>query len=68
MPETDTPADRWRKSTYSSGNGGECVELAALGSMVGIRDSKEPDGPRLSVDRPVFRHLVQQVKAGDLDL
>ena len=35
---------RWRKSSYSSGQNGNCVELAYLGAM---RDSKNPDGPVL---------------------
>lgn len=31
---------RWRKSSVSGGNGGECVELAHTGDQ--IRDSKNP--------------------------
>lgn len=30
----------WRKSTYSSGEGGECVEVAVAGGVVHVRDSK----------------------------
>jgi hypothetical protein len=38
----------WRKSSYSSGNGGACVEVAADGpGVVAVRDSKDPDGPAL---------------------
>ncbi|OMI33332.1 DUF397 domain-containing protein [Streptomyces sparsogenes] len=37
----------WRKSSYSSSQGGECVECAALGRGIAVRDSKNPDGPRL---------------------
>jgi hypothetical protein len=38
----------WRKSSYSSGNGGNCVEVAAGGpGVVAVRDSKDPDGPAL---------------------
>ncbi|MCP2338901.1 DUF397 domain-containing protein [Actinomadura rupiterrae] len=39
----------WRKSTYS-GTGGsqsDCVEVAKLARNLGIRDSKNADGPRL---------------------
>ena len=36
----------WRKSTYSSGNGA-CVEVAFLDGAVGVRDSKDQDGPVL---------------------
>lgn len=38
----------WRKSSYSSGNGGQCVEVARnLPGGVAVRDSKDPDGPAL---------------------
>ncbi len=30
----------WRKSTRSGDNGGACVEVAFLDSVVGVRDSK----------------------------
>ena len=40
---------RWRTSSYSGGNGGECVQVAATPSIgrVLVRDSKDPDGPVL---------------------
>ncbi|MFY1698172.1 DUF397 domain-containing protein [Solwaraspora sp. WMMA2101] len=39
---------RWRKSSYSGDNGGSCVEVAALaGGTIGVRDSKDPNGPAL---------------------
>jgi hypothetical protein len=37
----------WRKSSYSGGNGGECVELAFTKHATGVRDSKNPTGPVL---------------------
>jgi len=40
---------QWRKSSYSNGTGGECVEVAEFHSTVGIRDSKQPLGPRIAV-------------------
>lgn len=39
----------WRKSSYSSSNGGNCVELAVLGTEIGIRDSKNPDTDPLTL-------------------
>jgi len=49
----------WRKSTYSStaSNDSDCVELAAEGA---VRDSKNPDGPVLTVEITAF---VAAVKA-----
>ncbi|GAA4365078.1 hypothetical protein GCM10023088_10080 [Actinomadura verrucosospora] len=43
MDLTDT---KWRKSSYSASNGGNCVELADAATGVAVRDSKDPDGPR----------------------
>ena len=44
----DTTRVRWRKSTYSSGNGGNCVEVANAPRTVAVRDSKDPEGPKLA--------------------
>ncbi|NBE81803.1 DUF397 domain-containing protein [Micromonospora rubida] len=39
---------RWRKSTRSGSNGGDCVEVADnLPGVVAVRDSKNPGGPTL---------------------
>lgn len=39
----------WRKSTFSSSNGGNCVEVARnLPGLIAVRDSKDPDGPALA--------------------
>jgi uncharacterized protein DUF397 len=56
MPTSDC-RDGWRKSSFSDqGNG--CVEIAhTLGA---VRDSKNPDGPVLSVD---VRGLVARAKS-----
>ncbi|MCX4553874.1 DUF397 domain-containing protein [Streptomyces sp. NBC_01387] len=43
------PALEWFKSSYSTGNGGECVEVATGSTHVFVRDSKRLDGPMLTV-------------------
>ncbi|RDI49967.1 DUF397 domain-containing protein [Nocardia mexicana] len=43
----DLPGAHWRKSSYSGGNS-ECVEVALMKDIVGVRDSKNPDGPTLA--------------------
>jgi hypothetical protein len=53
---------RWRKSSHSGGNGGECVELASAPGVVAVRDSKDPDGPKLLVGREEFAALVTSLK------
>jgi hypothetical protein len=45
----DLTGARWRKSTRSGSNGGDCVEVADdLPGVVAVRDSKDPDGPALT--------------------
>lgn len=41
----------WHTSSYSS-NGGDCVEVAPTPVAVRIRDSKDRDGPVLTVPTP----------------
>ena len=39
----------WRKSTYSDGNGGSCVETASGNGVILVRDTADRDGPVLAV-------------------
>jgi hypothetical protein len=39
----------WFKSSYSGGNATECVEAAFVPVGVLVRDSKQPDGPLVTV-------------------
>lgn len=36
-----TDIESWRKSTYSSGSSGNCVEVADSNSMIMVRDTKQ---------------------------
>jgi hypothetical protein len=59
----------WRKSSYSSANGGACVEVARnLPRVVAVRDSKDPGGPSLAVTSAAWRVFTTQVRAGRFDL
>ena len=59
----------WRKTSYSGGNGGGCVEVAQLPpAVVAVRDSKDPDGPKLAFSPEDWRAFVAGVKAGEYDL
>lgn len=55
MDPTELP---WQKSSYSMGNGGNCVEVAEAGPVVYVRDSKDPDGPALRFDRRQWHSFV----------
>jgi hypothetical protein len=48
----------WRKSSYSGGGNSNCVEIALTSATTLIRDSKNPDGPRLALPAPALRGLV----------
>ncbi|WP_328589266.1 DUF397 domain-containing protein [Actinomadura logoneensis] len=58
----------WRKSSRSGDTGGQCVELAGCPHDVAVRDSKDPDGPKLVFAGPVFGVFARRVKAGAFDL
>ncbi len=58
----------WRKSSYSGANGGGCVEVAQLPPVVAVRDSKDPDGTRLTFSPGEWRAFVAGVKAGEFGL
>lgn len=54
----------WRKSSYSSNGGGNCVEVARQRpGTVAVRDSKDPDGPVLAVAPATWRAFTDAVKA-----
>ncbi|MFF3275747.1 DUF397 domain-containing protein [Streptomyces chrestomyceticus] len=57
---TETP--RWFKSSYSS-NGGQCIEvatnLAVSHGVVPVRDSKNPNGPHLTLSTDAWSGLVE---------
>jgi hypothetical protein len=55
----------WRKASYSSNNGGNCVEVARnIANVVAVRDSKDPHGPVLSLAPGVWRAFLADVKDG----
>ncbi|MFI1870007.1 DUF397 domain-containing protein [Streptomyces jumonjinensis] len=55
----------WKKSSYSGPHGGTCVEVAALTARVGVRDSKDRQGPALVVPSAVWSSFVGMVRALD---
>ncbi|KAA6218990.1 DUF397 domain-containing protein [Streptomyces filamentosus] len=52
----------WFKSSYSSGQGGECVEVATGVHLVHVRDSKDTALPSLSVSPSAWDAFLQRVK------
>jgi hypothetical protein len=63
MTGIDLSRAEWRKSSYSS-QSGNCVEVACyLPGLVAVRDSKEPDGPRLVVSMEAWRAFMRKARA-----
>lgn len=59
----DLSSARWRKSTRSGDNGGECVEVAAnLPGIVAVRDSKDPAGAALTFSLDAWVSFLQMTK------
>ena len=55
--------NNWRKSSYSSGNGGNCVETAGNGQVIAVRDTKEMGhGPVLRFGPKAWAEFTASVK------
>ncbi|MGW4470994.1 DUF397 domain-containing protein [Nonomuraea sp. NPDC004354] len=70
----------WRKARRSGGNGGDCVEVAVLDTpgdgaahkpgqdrLFVLRDSKDPDGPRLFFTEAEWEAFRLGMKDGEFD-
>ena len=71
MTTDDSIRFTWRKSTRSSGSGdgsGDCVEVALTCGGIGLRDSKDPNGPVLTVSSRGWTTFVAAIKARAFDL
>ncbi|MDQ8704695.1 DUF397 domain-containing protein [Streptomyces sp. LHD-70] len=53
-------AYNWRKSSYSSSEGGACLEIAPHPTAIHIRDSKNPEGPMLTVSPGAWAAFADQ--------
>ncbi|WP_173095437.1 DUF397 domain-containing protein [Actinomadura verrucosospora] len=60
-----TTPTRWRESSHSGGNEGNCVEVGDLDGRVGVRDSKDLAAGHLILSRRRFAALLAVVGARD---
>ncbi|MEV0530051.1 DUF397 domain-containing protein [Streptomyces sp. NPDC050439] len=59
----DLTAAAWRKSSYSNGEGGACVEVAdGYRGVIPVRDSKTPHGPALVVPDHEWNTFLDWIK------
>ncbi|GAA0658264.1 hypothetical protein GCM10009535_41860 [Streptomyces thermocarboxydovorans] len=56
-------AKHWIRSSYSDDEGGACVEVAFT-ARIHIRDSKNPEGPRLTVPAPAWSAFIAELRPG----
>ncbi|MFB7498137.1 DUF397 domain-containing protein [Streptomyces sp. NPDC056161] len=55
---------RWRKSTYSGGDGGNCLEVAdGHPALIPVRDSKNPHGPKLVFRAEAWSAFIENVSS-----
>ncbi len=52
----------WRKTSYSSGNGGNCVEVGQATEAVAVRDTKDRDGATLDVPAEAWRAFTARIR------
>ena len=59
----------WRKSSFSGGQGGQCVEVAELPDCGrAVRDSKDPGGAKLVFTVGEWAAFLDGAKNGEFDL
>ncbi|MFG2087059.1 MULTISPECIES: DUF397 domain-containing protein [unclassified Spirillospora] len=68
MTKPDLSAVNWRKSSRSGHEGGACVEVASAAPGFAVRDSKNPDGPKLTFGNAAWREFTSHIKANAHDL
>lgn len=71
----DLTGAKWRKSSYSGGNGGTCVEIAVVAGskegsdrVIAVRDSKDPDGAALIFTPDEWHAFTAGVRDGEFGL
>ncbi|WP_459549036.1 DUF397 domain-containing protein [Nocardia sp. X0981] len=63
----DRSETRWFKSSYSGGSR-DCVEVAFIeGDVVGVRDSKDRDGPALAFTPAAWAVFTASARSGRFD-
>jgi hypothetical protein len=52
----------WRKSTYSDGNGGSCVETASGNGVILVRDTTDRDGGVLTIPGSAWNAFTDSLR------
>ncbi|GAB7033677.1 DUF397 domain-containing protein [Streptomyces sp. NPDC021749] len=66
--DVDLTDAEWFKSSYSGGDGGQCIEfsrtLTQPHGLVPVRDSKDPNGPALIFPASNWTTFISAIKQG----
>ncbi|GAA2888929.1 hypothetical protein GCM10010517_53000 [Streptosporangium fragile] len=76
--DADLSTAVWRRASLGDDTGGDCVEVAVVdapeeghkagaGPLYVLRDSRNPDGPKLFFTRSEWDAFVGGVKLGEFD-
>jgi hypothetical protein len=57
----------WTKARRSQQTTDQCVELAGVDGYAAVRDSKDPDGPRLVLEATAWQRFALKIKSGAYD-
>ena len=57
----------WRKSSRSGPNDSNCVEVAGLPGLVGVRDSKDQAGPVLLFTQRSWASFTDRLRVNDIN-
>jgi Domain of unknown function (DUF397) len=64
----DLSRAQWFKSSRSGPNSDNCVEVAFVGEIIAVRDSKRPEGPALIFTQAEWDAFVGGAKDGEFDI
>lgn len=62
MEDKDDLTTLWRKSSYSSNGGGNCVEVADTTGVVMVRDTTDRDRLVLTVSASAWQRFTTSIK------
>jgi hypothetical protein len=58
---------QWRRAARSTASGNDCVEVASATHSIAVRDSKDPERPRLTFTRAELTTFFTAVRQGTYD-
>jgi hypothetical protein len=65
MEGTDHALTTWRKSTFSGGNGSDCVEVGGSAPAIVVRDTKDRAGAVLTFGADAWRRFAATTRDAD---